>query len=382
MKILMLTRYGHLGASSRLRSLQYIPYLKKLGFEIEITSLFDDEYIQELYRIRRKNINELNGKTLYTSQSSVPISINEKSKKRIALSYVKRFKILLTSYNYDLLWIEKELFPWLPPLAEQVLRWVRIPYLIDIDDAIFHKYDSHGSGWVRFILGNKIRSVMSNANLVVAGNNYLAQYARDAGAPKVEIIPTVIELSRYPLNYLRPVTDGPVKIGWIGTPSTVWYLSVIKDILQKIQQSYPIELVIVGGGVMDIGSVPVKSFDWSEETEVINIQSFDIGIMPLTNSPFELGKCGYKLIQYMACSIPVIASNVGVNSDIIDHGINGFIANTENEWFESLEKLIIDDTMRRDMGRSGRAKVEVEFCSNSGVNKWAEILNNVLPNAS
>jgi glycosyltransferase involved in cell wall biosynthesis len=248
------------------------------------------------------------------------------------------------SGRYDLVWIEKELFPWIPAWAEVFLSKIGIPYVVDYDDAVFHKYDLNKSRMVRGLLGNKIKSVMRNAQAVIVGNPYLAEYARQAGAKRVEIIPSVVDQSKY-ISRSDGSLDkngGVFKIGWIGTPSTVWYLNLIEEALREVAKKHLIELVVVGGGNIKIQGVNITSIPWSESSEVANIQEFHIGVMPIPDSPYEMGKCGYKLIQYMACGIPAVASPVGVNSIIIRNGISGFLANTTKEWVDAIELLLTD----------------------------------------
>jgi len=378
MKILMLTRYGRLGASSRIRSYQYVPYLEKHGVIVDIEPLFDDDYIHNLYRIRQQPLKQETGGSSYHSQSDVPVSIKEKSVIKILLSYAQRLKRLCGSSKYDLLWIEKELFPWLPAFAETILSAAGIPYVIDIDDAIFHKYDHHKSAAVRRLLGSKMRSVMRNARVVIAGNPYLEHYARVSGAGSVEIIPTVVDLSRYPPWDIKKEETAACKIGWIGSPSTVWYLNSVRNVLQEISHRFTVELLNVGGGAnVDLGDIATRMMDWSEESEVRDIQSFDIGIMPLPDSPYERGKCGYKLIQYMACQLPVVASPVGVNTLIVEPGINGFLAQEPGDWFNALQTLIGNRKMRAAMGVEGRRKVEKEYC----LGVWGDRLFSILNDA-
>ncbi len=373
----MLTRYGRLGASSRLRSYQYIPYLAEHGVSVDISPLFDDDYVRELYVIRQQQLKQSRSGSPYLSQSDVPVSIKDKSKSTILVSYMHRLMQLIQRKKYDFLWIEKELFPWLPAFAETILCWARIPYVIDIDDAIFHKYDRHASAAVRYILGDKIKSIMHNASAVFAGNQYLAHYARESGAMRVEIIPTVVDLSKYPLDYENSSETAICKIGWIGSPSTVWYLEMIKDALKEICNHHPVELVIVGGGNIDLGDITVRTLDWSEESEVRHIKLIDIGIMPLPDSPYEQGKCGYKLIQYMACGLPVVASPVGVNKEIVEHGMNGYTAHTQDEWILALSRLVNDKKLRSQMGVAGRVKVNERYCLDVTAPNILQILNDL-----
>jgi glycosyltransferase involved in cell wall biosynthesis len=346
--VLILTRYGTLGASSRVRCYQYLPYLRDHGFNITVAPLLDDHYLKDLYAAKKKHFCS------------------------IICSYVRRLRYLLNCHSYDLLWIEKELFPWLPAWLEELLAQMKIPYIVEYDDAVFHRYDIHPNGVVRILLGGKIDTVMRRATLVIAGNEYLAKRARMAGAMRVEQLPSVIDLARYPIG--SSIENPVFTIGWIGTPVTAKYLYHIHSALAKVCQNNKARVVLVGSGPISLNGVPTEIRPWSEETEVGNIRSFDVGIMPLPDFPWERGKCGYKLIQYMACSKPVVASPVGVNMQIVESGINGFLASTKEEWVQALSVLQIDNDLRKRMSRAGRSKIEEQYCIQATATQLMELL--------
>lgn len=335
MNILLLSRYSRMGASSRVRSYQYLPYLRSYGFRVTVAPLLDDEYLETLYTSKRKHFSS------------------------ILKGYLKRARYLLTSRHYDLLWIEKELFPWLPAWTEILLARIGVPYIVDYDDAVFHNYDLHPNKLVRVLLGRKIDTVMRQSALVIAGNDYLASRARQAGARWVEILPSVVDLERYPSMCYS--TNEIFTIGWIGAPVTARYLRLIRSALAEVCQGGRGRLVLVGSGQVELDAVATEIRPWSEETEVADIQSFDVGIMPLSDEPWERGKCGYKLIQYMACSKPVVASPVGVNKQIVENGVNGFLASTIDDWVRALSVLRDNPELRKSMGKAGRRKVEAMY---------------------
>lgn len=353
LKVLLLSRYGQLGASSRMRSYQYLKYLEDHDVKVTVAPLFGDDYLLKLYRTKESKALSL---STNVSQSNVPLSMFDKNVFSVVSSYLARLNQLLRVCAFDLVWIEKELFPWIPAWAEQVLSLVRIPYIVDYDDAIFHRYDKNSSFAVRSLLGGKIDLIMRKSALVIAGNNYLAERASASGAKNVKILPTVVDLTKYQLKPHRP--NAVTTIGWIGSPSTACYLSNVKGPLQQICKKFNARLALVGSGQLDFGDMRVDFLPWSEDTEVELIRSFDIGIMPLTDEPFERGKCGYKIIQYMACCKPVIASPVGVNNTIIDHGINGYLAGSAADWGRSLSSLIENPSLSAKFVTAGRVKVE------------------------
>jgi glycosyltransferase involved in cell wall biosynthesis len=259
------------------------------------------------------------------------------------------------------LWIEKEALPWWPQWFESALLR-RVPYVLDIDDAVFHNYDQHRLGVVRRLFGRRIDGLMARAALVVGGNDYLARHAKEAGAPWVEVLPTVIDLARYPgAPCSIHAADSLPRIVWIGSPSTVRYLELIRESLQALALRVPFVLRVMGANV-EWPDMNVECVRWSEATEVTFIAEGSIGVMPLPDSPWERGKCGYKLIQYMACGVPVVASPVGVNPEIVQDGCHGFLAATKKEWAVALERLLTDPKLCNDMGREGRKRVESNYC--------------------
>lgn len=348
MKVLLLSRYGRLGASSRLRSYQYLPFLSSHDLSITVAPLFSDNYIKGIYSGNLSHIEVLK-------------------------SYLNRFKCILSSNQFDLVWVEKEMLPWLPSWLELGFLSSKTPLIVDYDDALFHRYDMHRSVVVRTLMGNKIDLIMKHANIVIVGNSYLERRAKDAGANRVEFIPTVIDLSRY--KVVPTKQNGKLIIGWIGSPVTTRYLQIIKSALKTIDQKYDVQIVAIGAAKEKLKGLPVLAKAWSEKTEVEEIQQFDIGIMPLPDEPFEHGKCGYKLIQYMACGKPVIASPIGVNSEIIEPGENGFLAKGDNQWFDALSKLLNDSSLREKLGSAGRILVEKKYCMKKTGPKLLSLIN-------
>ena len=277
----------------------------------------------------------------------------------IISAYIRRLGYLLKSKRFDLLWVEYEILPWLPAWGERILAHFRVPYVVDYDDAVFHRYDMHSRSMVRTLLGGKIDTVMRRAALVIVGNDYLRDYARKAGAQRVECIPSVIDLNRYNL-ILQP--ENPVfTIGWIGSPATAKYLHIVHPALAEVCKNGSARLVLVGSGQFKLDGVPTEIHPWSEETEVAEIQSLDVGIMPMPDEAWARGKCGYKLIQYMACARPVIASPVGVARQIIGESRNGFLAAATKDWVEAFRVLREDQRLRERMGKAGRINVERQY---------------------
>lgn len=323
-----------MGSSSRLRFYQYLPSLNQADIKVTVEPLFDDEYIRGIY----------GGKV---------------SKWAVFKAYIFRIKHMLNANQFDAVWVEKEMLPWIPAWIELIISPTRIPLVVDYDDAVFHRYDKHQVSLVRGLLGRKIDNIMKRASLVVVGNEYLENRALLAGARRVEILPTVVDMSRYTIS--ESSKNDILTIGWIGSPSTAKFLDQITPALSEVLANRKVKVVAVGANADQLNKLLFKVMPWTVNTEVRDIQNFDIGIMPLPDEPFERGKCGYKLIQYMACGKPVIASPVGVNCKIVDDSVNGFLAVTHEEWVTALIKLIDSSVLRKKMGLAGRKKIVRQY---------------------
>ncbi len=340
MRILVLSKYSRKGASSRYRMFQYYASLEARNHQIRTEPLLEDSYLDRLSSGRGRLFSVIKG-------------------------YFNRFKVLIQAKGYDVLWIEKELFPWTPWVVEKwLLKRLRTPFIVDYDDAIFHQYDQHQWTWVRKVLGQKCDKVMRAAQCVVAGNRYLGQRAQCAGARNIVIVPTVVSQKVFfPANPQNPV---PV-IGWIGSKSTASYLEKLRPTLQKLALHYQFKFQVIGATV-DWPEFPVEIIPWNEKEESRLVQGLDIGVMPLLDSPWEQGKCGFKLIQYMACGKPVVADPVGVNSEIVQHGVNGYLISESWNWYQALEALLVSADQRLKMGQQSHKM----FLQNYSLEKWQD----------
>ncbi|KAA0678281.1 glycosyltransferase [Roseomonas genomospecies 6] len=348
MRILLLSRYGPRGPSSRLRHYQFLPALAEAGMSVAVAPLLPDSYLEALYAGRMRPV------------------------RSIGAAYAARVRQMAGARNFDLLWIEKELLPWFPYGAERWILESLPPYVVDFDDAWFHHYDRSRWSLVRRLLGSKLDRVMRHAALVTVGNDYLADRAESTGAPSIAILPTVVDITRYPIGPER--TGTLPAVGWIGSPITDHYLNLVGEPLRRMVTGNEIRLCLVGATPGILGDLSADRHVWREDTETQHIAAFDIGIMPLADTPWERGKCGYKLIQYMACGKPVVASPVGVNRDIVEHGVNGFLAETPEEWTNALRRLAADPDLRRRLGAAGRAKVERHYSLEGTAPRLIELL--------
>jgi glycosyltransferase involved in cell wall biosynthesis len=350
-KLKIFTRYAYEGPSSRMRFFQFAPELEEMNYAVQFYPLMPDGYVRALYQKRYF------------------------SKFKVLLSFIRRVLQLITIKKSDLIWIEKELFPYLPPIFEVYLKLRGINYIVDYDDAVFHQYDLHSNPLIRTFLSKKIDLVMKNSALVTAGNNYLASRAKEAGAQQVEILPTVVSEKLYiPKESQNAV---PV-IGWIGTPVTQKFLIPLLPIFEKLSYELDFKVRFIGASEDLWNSPQVDYPKWSEEKEIELIQSIDIGIMPLTDSPFERGKCGFKLIQYMACGKAVLASPVGVNCEIVKNHINGKLVASLEDWEREMRHLLTHRELISQYGGKGHEIFLSDYSKSQVVKRLRELFLNHL----
>jgi glycosyltransferase involved in cell wall biosynthesis len=327
-KVLGLSLYGNLAASTRYRLEYYGVELKEYGIDLEISSLLSNEYLLARY-----------------SKSHIPW-----------LSLIRngflRFWLLLKYRQYDLIIIYGELFPFLPKQIERCL--INIPYIYDFDDAFYLKYQQ---GLMAKLLApflqGKIEQLITRASAVTAGNLYLKNYAVGLNRNTV-FLPTVVDTGKF--NNLKIPKNNFFTIGWIGSPSTAIYLNEIIEPLKLIAKQSPIKLIVVGASAPKIPGIIIEEISWSDDTEVELINSFDVGIMPLFNDNWARGKCAFKLIQYMSCGVPVIASRIGANIDVVTPDC-GFLVQSKDDWIDAISSLRDDAIMRESMGLAGRQRV-------------------------
>jgi glycosyltransferase involved in cell wall biosynthesis len=213
---------------------------------------------------------------------------------------------------------------------------------------------------------------------VIAGNSFLANYAKQFNKNTI-IIPTTIDGDFHiPKPELR--NKEKIVIGWSGSISTIKHFEMAIPALKQVQNKYPnkIEIHVIGQGSYSHPEINVISKNWSSKTEVDDLNCFDIGIMPLPNDEWVKGKCGLKGLSYMACGVATIMSNVGVNSDIIKHGKNGFLAASQQEWASYLCQLIENPDLRHELGQEGRNTVVKNYSVNANKVRYLEVLKSLL----
>lgn len=353
LNVLLLSRYARRGPSSRIRTYQFLADLSRRGFEVTVAPLLGNDYLIDRFGGRLPN----------------PLAILR--------AYARRLAWLLEIRRYDLVWIEIELMPWLPPWLEQLMARIGVPFAVDYDDAWFHRYKQQRWWLVRHLLGDKINRVMRSADLVVAGNQYLADHAWSVGARNVAIVPTVVDTDRFAPSSISH-SDRPFTVGWIGSPASTGYLDMVRPVLTRLARDETCRVVLVGATEGWGNDLPAELRRWSEDSEVADVQSFDVGISPLADGSIEQGKCGYKTLQYMACGRPVVVSPVGVHLDLVEAGKTGFFAESVDEWMDRILLLRGDPKLRSEMGAAARQFVVDKY----SVHVWAPVLADCLAAAA
>ena len=320
--------YSPLAASTRYRLSQYVPGLAARGIKVDVAPMLGDGYLRQRFQTGK------------VSRAEVVRGL-----------FMRAFQIAGQG-NYDAAWLQCELVPFAPGFIEAGL--MRIPYIYDFDDAFQTKYQSGRFERFQSLLGDKFDNVVRKASAVLPGNNYLYEYARRLNK-NCTVVPTVIDHARYLQRHAQR-NPRVFNVGWIGSPSSIICLKAIEQPLAVLAKETRVRLSVIGGIAPEIEGVEVVNITWSEATEVEEMRSFDVGVMPLPDDPWTRGKCAFKLIQYMACGIPVIGSPVGANCDVVTPEC-GILADTDDEWLEAF-RFIRDNPVAADaMGQAGRIRV-------------------------
>jgi len=335
-RVLFLNKYTAGGPSSRYRVLQFLPFLASRGIHSTVHALHDDHYLA----------------SRYAGRAASPFYLARRSLSRVFA--------LLSAPRYDVVFIQKEMFPHVLDGPEWWLARTGTRYVVDLDDAIHLMY-RNARGWRR-PLRDKIPRVLSNARLVLAGNRYLEEYARRYNE-HVLFFPTVVDTDRFTPR----VPDGTgaasqaMVVGWMGTPETVKYLDAIIPALDAAAQREAISLLVVGARAPATRGLPAQSKTWSEAGEAADLRAMDAGVMPLADDEWSRGKCALKLIQYMSAGVASVSSPRGSAVEFIRNGENAFFATEVEEWADRVALLAQAPERRAEMGRRARATVEADY---------------------
>jgi glycosyltransferase involved in cell wall biosynthesis len=333
MRVLVLTRYDHVGASSRVRFLQYIPHLERMGLEITVHPLFSNQSLARLYQDGKRSRAGLLG------------------------SLGQRVAALLRASRADVVWLQQEVFPFLPAAFEAVLLGGR-PYVIDFDDAYQLYYQNHTKSIVRSLYDDKVARLMRGARAVVVGNDTLAAYARASGARDVHLVYSAVDTQRIVAS--PPPRD--FTVGWIGTPMTAEQsLHVLRAPLKQFLAETKAQCMLMGADERQYPDIPAVRRPWSEAGEETFLPGLSVGLCPLDDSAWTRGKSGYKIIQYMSAGRPALTSPVGIAADLVESGSTGFHCRTAEDWHSALTALHGDPARCAAMGAAARTLAEARY---------------------
>lgn len=322
--------------SQRFRFEQYIDFLQKNGYDYTFSYLLSSKQDKMFYG---------KGNTL---------------KKFLFLlqKFFYRLNDVIKARNYDLVFIQREAFFLGPAFFEFLLSKIKTPFIFDFDDSIWLPNVSNANKKFNGLKNyGKTAKIIKYADMIFAGNNYLANYASEYNN-NIKIIPTTIDTNEY-INNCKTKNNDKVVIGWSGSITTIQHFEFALPFLKKIKSKYgnKIEIKVIGDGSYFNEELNVKGLPWLKEDEIQELSSMDIGIMPLPDDKWARGKCGLKGIQYMALEIPTIMSPVGVNTEIIKDGVNGFLCSSNDEWEQRISQLIESPELRKEIGKKGRQTV-------------------------
>lgn len=275
--------------------------------------------------------------------------------------YLQRFLLIFSINKYKYVFLQREVAPLGPPIFEWIyIKILRKKVIFDFDDAIWITFVSKQNSLAEiFENADKVKKICKWSYKVSCGNEYLCNYARQYN-PNVILNPTCVDTDNKH-NILANHDVDRITIGWTGSFSTLFYLNIVEPALQKLQLKYDFDIKIICSQAPELKLQNIKYVAWSEENEVSELATCQIGLMPLYKEEWSEGKCGFKLIQYMSLEIPSVSSPIGVNNIIIEEGVNGLFATTDEEWYDSIEQLLLDATLRKTMGKSGREKVVQQY---------------------
>ncbi len=340
MKVIFIVQYPEEGASSRLRVWQYLGHLRKSGMRCCFRPFMSSAFYKIVYQPGHFWL-----KTYHFLVSAI--------RRLLDLTCIKR---------YDLVFVQREAFPFGPPVFEWIVtKILKKPLIYDFDDAIFLKMKSKYNNIVRFFNNpQKDSKIIQMSTHVMVGNKYLQEYALEFNQ-NVSVIPTSVDTEKFKIEE-KKTDKGNVVLGWIGSHSTAPYLLPLKNVFQRLKRSYPNLIIKLIGAESIANQLPgTQCLKWKMENELSELCSFDVGIMPLPDNAWTRGKCGLKILQYMAIGIPVVCSPVGINKEIVKNGVNGFWAAPEEEWYERLRTLIENPELRRKVGHQARTTVETSY---------------------
>lgn len=343
-------RFGR-SPGQRFRCEQYIPHLQANGFEITYSNLLTEKDDAAFYAPKK-----------YFSKFIILLK-----------SFCKRCRDVKRAFNHDYIFIYRESMMIGTTVFDRLFKLSGAKIIIDFDDSIWLPDTSEGNANLSWLKKpSKINNTIRLADMVFAGNAYLAEYALQFNK-NVKIVPTTIDTT-YHKNAVATQENKQITIGWTGTSTTLKHFESIVDVLITLKQKYGNRICfkLISDVYYKNEALELETSFWNKLTEIADLLSIDIGIMPLPDNRWTRGKCGFKGLQYMSLGIPAVMSGVGVNCDIIDDGVNGFIANTPVEWETKLSLLIEDTQLRKKLGECGKETIYSRYSVDAIKNQYIE----------
>ncbi|MBW1973710.1 MAG: glycosyltransferase family 4 protein [Deltaproteobacteria bacterium] len=358
--------------SARFRVLQLIPYLEKVGYKCIVNHAKPNMYQTQIfpgYTIL-KGFNSIT----YCAKSIINLLFRLSGLIKL-LRFLSRLLAIFKLKKADIIFIQRPLLSYKSSFLERLFKRLNPNIIFDFDDAIYYSPNPKE----RKKREDALSKILSLSKSIIVGNNFLA--SRCNGFKNIYVIPTGIDTKRFsPKNKKKKEN---IIIGWTGTSSNFKHLLIVQDLLKELlkkRSDLIFQVIADKDFYFNDSTIPVNNIRWDEKVEVEKLKNFDIGIMPLYEDEWTKGKCGFKIIQYMAVSIPVVGSPVGVNKEIIEHGVNGFLAKKDEEWIKYLSYLIDNPEKRKVMGNMGRKKVEKEFSIKALIPQYINLFQFILEN--
>ena len=315
MKVLFFVPYPTKGPSNRFRVEQYFPVLREHQIDYKLDAFQTDELYDILYS--KDNFFRKFALLIYCS--------------------IRRFFCLFKVKKFDVIFIHREAFPIFGSLFSKIIYLLNKNIVYDFDDSLF-LYKSNNVLLKFLKQPKKLSEIIKLSKVVIAGNTYLRDYALKFNR-NIIVIHTPIDTEKFVPKYNKP-SKNKIVIGWVGSRTTSKYLNKLTKVFNILISKCPnLEVQIIGGNC-NFGDPRIINKSWSLEKEIENLQNFDIGLMPMDNDEWAKGKCAFKIIQYMSIGIPVVASPVGMNLEVIKEGINGFFASSERNRPHQVEPVV------------------------------------------
>ncbi len=330
MKILFLTQTTDRGPSSRVRGYQMAEALRQLGDEVTVLPGISEQSYHLVY-----------------GTSFIPFKVGG-----YFVAWIKRLLQIKKMKQFDIVVIQKEIFPHFYPLVEKILYRLNIPYVFDFDDALF----------TRGGRPNWLPKILKRAAGVTVGNAFLEEYAHPY-QKNILHLPSCVSLP----EQIASFSDETTCLGWIGSRSSWKHFMMIWPVLKNLlRYKHNISVAIMGDRLPqalknDAQGRQIEFIPWTLDQEERFLQGVDIGLAPLSESAWSEGKCAYKTLQYMSYGLPVVASPIGVQKELVQNYSNGFLAQSINDWEEKLNQLIGNKKSWKKLGLSGRKKIEENY---------------------